>query len=140
MRGVTATGVGYAGGHVPDPSYRTVCGKDTGHAEVVIVEFSPEETSYEELLAAFFAMHDACRWNPGGQYRSAVFALTDAQEEVACAYLARLRQSDTSVRTEVTRIDDVWPAEEYHQQFADRGGIRAAKPGREFATDLKPTR
>ena len=78
MRGVTDVLSGYAGGHVPNPTYRQVCSETTGHAEVVQVKFNPKEVSLEELLSVFFTIHDPTTLNRQGadvgtQYRSAIF-------------------------------------------------------------------
>ena len=86
--GVTGTRVGYTGGHTEDPSYYDVCSDTTGHAEAVEVEFDPEQVSYEELLAVFWANHDPTtpnRQGPdvGSQYRSAIFFHSPEQEEAA---------------------------------------------------------
>ena len=90
LPGVTSTEVGYTGGTTENPTYEQVCSHTTGHAEAVRLEFDPEQISYEELLAAFFGMHDPTQWNRqgpdvGDQYRSAVFFHTPEQEKAARA-------------------------------------------------------
>ena len=83
--GVTSTAVGYSGGHLKDPTYRGVCTGQTGHAEVVQLEYDPTKVTYEELLEAFWKLHDPTTMNRQGpdvgtQYRSAIFYHTPSQE------------------------------------------------------------
>lgn len=95
IRGVQSVTSGYMGGHVANPSYEQVCGKQTGHAEVVRVVFDPAVVSYEDLLAVFFTIHDPTTPNRQGndvgpQYRSVIFATSDAQMATARAVIAVL--------------------------------------------------
>ena len=128
--GVIDTAVGYAGGTKPDPSYQDVCTTDTGHAEVVRVEYDPETVSYEKLLAEFFAMHDPTQVNRqgpdvGSQYRSVIFAHDEAQKESAEKAIESLEKSGKFSRPVATRIEqgDFWMAEEYHQQYLEKQGV-----------------
>ena len=126
--GVTATAVGYSGGHTKDPTYEEVCDHGTGHAETVLVEFDPAKVGYERLLAVFFRIHDPTtvdRQGPdvGDQYRSAIFTFSPAQE--AAARAAGTAASAKIGRPVVTRIQPAAPfylAEGYHQQYAERTG------------------
>lgn len=98
VRGVTSVTSGYMGGHVANPSYEEVCGKQTGHAEVVRIVFDPVVVSYEDLLAIFFTIHDATTPNRQGndvgpQYRSVIFATTDAQMDKAQAVIGVLNRA-----------------------------------------------
>jgi peptide-methionine (S)-S-oxide reductase len=129
--GVTATRVGYTGGHTEDPSYYDVCSDTTGHAEAVEVEFDPEQVSYDQLLDLFWRSHDptqGTRQGPdvGSQYRSAVFFHSPEQEEAALASKARVQaQLSDRVTTEVVRAGEFYEAEDYHQRyFATRGRTR----------------
>jgi len=131
MKGVTSTAVGYSGGTLTDPSYRDVCTGQTGHAEVVQVEYDPAQVSYEELLAVFWSCHDPTTLNRqgpdvGSQYRSAVFFHTPQQEAAARASKDKLNSSGMFKRpivTEITPASEFWMAEDYHQQYvAKRGG------------------
>ena len=131
MKGVTSTAVGYSGGTFKNPSYRDVCTGQTGHAEVVQVEYDPAQVSYEDLLAVFWSCHDPTTMNRqgpdvGSQYRSAVFYHTPQQEAAARASKDKLNSSGMFKRpivTEITSASEFWMAEEYHQQyFAKRGG------------------
>jgi methionine-S-sulfoxide reductase len=120
---VVATAVGYSGGHVPNPTYGMVCGKGTGHAEVVLVEFDPQRVSYERLLDAFFEMHEPGYSRPGSQYRSAIFTFDEEQREVAERTAERLRAQGLKVLTEITPASTFWPAEDYHQQYYEKRGL-----------------
>jgi peptide-methionine (S)-S-oxide reductase len=131
VKGVISTAVGYSGGTFKDPSYRDVCTGQTGHAEVVQVEYDPAQVSYEELLAVFWANHDPTTMNRqgpdvGSQYRSAIFHHTSAQEAAARASKDKLNSSRVYKRpivTEITPASEFWMGEEYHQQYvAKRGG------------------
>ena len=125
LRGVTRIVSGYAGGHVANPSYEAVCGKQTGHAEVVQVTFDPAQLSYREVLEVFFAIHDPTTPDRQGndvgpQYRSVIFTHDDAQRATADALLAELRADqvfDDPVVTEVKPLPVFYPAEEYHQDY-----------------------
>jgi peptide-methionine (S)-S-oxide reductase len=131
--GVTGTEVGYAGGHTENPSYQEVCSHATGHAEVVQVEFDPARVSYEELLDAFFEMHDPTQVNRqgpdvGDQYRSVIFTHSDEQRRAAEARKAELEASGRFPRPVATAIEPAptfWRAEEYHQQYMEKN--RAAR-------------
>ncbi len=125
LQGVTATEVGYTGGSTGHPTYEQVCSHKTGHAEAVRLEYDPGTTSYEQLLEAFFAMHDPTQWNRqgpdiGSQYRSAIFYHTPEQEHAARDAVRRVEASGKLRRPVVTQIVAAgpwWPAEEYHQKY-----------------------
>ena len=128
LPGVTSTEVGYTGGTTARPTYEQVCSHTTGHAEAVRLEYDPEKLSFEELLAAFFGMHDPTQWNRqgpdiGDQYRSAVFFHTPEQEKSAQAAVEQLTGSGVFKRPIVTQIvaaPEWWPAEEYHQKYFEK--------------------
>lgn len=128
--GVIATEVGYTGGHTENPTYRDVCGKGTGHAEAVKVDYDASKVSYDDLLEAFFDMHDPTQLNRqgpdiGDQYRSAVFVAGPDQEAAAKAAIAELDASGTlakPVATTVEAFGDWWKAEEYHQKYFEKNG------------------
>ena len=133
LPGVTATEVGYTGGSTTEPTYKEVCSNKTGHAEAVRLEYDPDQITYEQLLEAFFAMHDPTQWNRqgpdvGSQYRSAIFYHSPEQERVARDAVRRIEQSGQLRRPIVTQIVAAgpwWRAEDYHQkyfqQFPGRG-------------------
>ncbi len=125
VRGVTAVKSGYAGGHVPNPTYEQVCGKETGHAEVVRVTFDPAVVSYRDLLEIFFTIHDPTQLNRQGadvgpQYRSAIFYESPAQETVAREVIAALQGEriwEHPIVTQVEPLDTFWPAERNHDKY-----------------------
>jgi peptide-methionine (S)-S-oxide reductase len=138
--GVTATAVGYEGGALKNPSYRDVCDQDGApghgeqptHAEVVELEFDPEKIRYEQLLDAFFALHDPTTLNRQGpdwgtQYRSAVFFHSPEQEAAAKAKIEQLtaegRFTPKRIVTKVEPAQTFWRAEEYHQRYLEKRGL-----------------
>ena len=130
IRGVRKTTVGYMGGTAPDPTYEMVCTGRTGHAEVVQVEFDPDQVDYQALLAIFFSHHDPTTLNRQGpdvgeQYRSVIFVHSPAQEKEARGMILDLNQSGRfgrPIRTAVIQASRFYPAEEYHQQYLARHG------------------
>ena len=130
VKGVAATTVGYTGGRTKNPTYEQVCTHTTGHAEAVLVEYDPKQVSYEQVLDAFWAMHDPTTKNRqgpdvGSQYRSAIFYRTPEQHTAAEAVKARLDRGGRFGRpivTEVTSASTFYPAEEYHQKYFEKHG------------------
>lgn len=130
--GVTGAAVGYEGGHKINPTYEDVCTDRTGHAEVVEVEYDPGKVNYETLLDVFWKTHDPTQVNRQGpdvgtQYRSAVFFHTPEQEQIAKAAKAELEKSGKFRRPIATRIEPAqtfYRAEDYHQQYLDKRGLR----------------
>ncbi len=129
--GVVDTEVGYAGGDKENPTYKEVCSHTTGHAEVVQLQYDPEQITYEKLLKIFFEMHDPTQVNRqgldiGDQYRSVVFYHNEKQKRAAEKMKAELDESDEYSRPIATQIEAAptfWPAEDYHQEyFRKRGG------------------
>ncbi len=125
--GVLDTTVGFAGGHVDDPTYKEVCREDTGHAEAVEIIFDPSIISFEELCRFFFEIHDPTqvdRQGPdvGEQYRSAVFFTSAEQKRIAEDLIAELKKKGFQVVTEVEPLEKFWPAEEYHQDYYEKTG------------------
>lgn len=126
--GVIETSVGYAGGHVADPSYREVCSGKTGHAETVEVVYDPEKTDYETLCKLFFETHDPSqvdRQGPdiGTQYRTAIFYLNDEQQAVALKLKKQLEDKGIQVATEITGgVTFYREKEEYHHDYYEKKG------------------
>jgi len=121
--GVIKAVSGYSGGHVTNPTYPQVCNGDTGHAEVIQVEFDPVAVSYEHLLEVFFAAHDPTTLNrqgadKGTQYRSVIFHHNEEQRKAAGrAMLAAQAHLADPIVTEIKPLDKFYPAENYHQEF-----------------------
>ena len=128
--GVTAVESGYIGGHIENPSYKQVCGGDTGHAEAIRVTFDPDHLAYGDLLDIFFATHDPTQLNRQGndvgtQYRSAIFPHDADQEAEARAAIARNAASwPAPIVTTIEPLGTWWPAEEYHQDYWEGEGQR----------------
>ena len=125
LKGVEKVESGYAGGSLPNPTYKAVCGGDTGHAEVVRVTFDPSVISYRELLEVFFAIHDPTTLNRQGndvgtQYRSVIFTHSSEQKATADVVIAELtaaRQFTDPIVTEVLPAGEFYEAEGYHQGY-----------------------
>lgn len=129
--GVTATAVGYEGGAFSQPTYKDVCSDSTGHAEVVELDFDPDRVSYDQLLDAFFELHDPTTLNRQGpdwgtQYRSVVFFHSPEQEAAARAKIDHLTASGRfkpkRIVTQVVPAQTFWRAEEYHQRYLEKRG------------------
>jgi peptide-methionine (S)-S-oxide reductase len=127
MKGITTATSGYAGGHVANPSYEEVCGKRTGHAEVVQVSYDPAIVSFPDLLRVFFAIHDPTTKDRQGadvgpQYRSIILTHDATQDAVAREVIAELtaaRLWGDPIVTEIVTLTQFWPAEpEHHNYFA----------------------
>jgi peptide-methionine (S)-S-oxide reductase len=128
--GVLQTAVGYSGGKKDNPTYEDVCSDETGHAEVVEVDYDPAKVSYDRLLDVFWNGHNPTQLNRQGpdvgtQYRSAIFFHTPEQEAEARASKSRLEKSGRFGRpivTEITPASRFWRAEEYHQRYFEKRG------------------
>lgn len=131
VKGVTDTAVGYMGGTLDNPTYPDVCSGNTGHVEVVQIEYDPSQVCYEELLSVFWNMHDPTQLNRqgpdvGSQYRSVIFYHTPEQKAAAEESKARLQESgryDRPVVTEIIPASTFWRAEEYHQRYLEKHGL-----------------
>lgn len=123
IEGVKDVRSGYMGGHVKNPTYRAICTGQTGHAEVVQVDFDPRVVSYDTILAWFWQLHDPTTLNRQGadvgtQYRSAIFVHSDAQREAAQRSLAAAQPDFASpIVTEITDAVTFYEAEDYHQDY-----------------------
>ena len=126
LRGVEKVKSGYTGGHVQNPTYEQVCGKQTGHAEVVQVTFDPSVITYGELLDVFFTIHDPTTKDRQGndvgpQYRSAIYTHSEEQAAVAREKLTAAQSHwDDPIVTELEPLGKFWPAENYHDNYLAR--------------------
>jgi peptide-methionine (S)-S-oxide reductase len=128
LRGVSAVVSGYAGGHTENPSYEEVCGKRTGHAEVVQITFDPAEISYADLLRVFFTIHDPTTKDRQGadvgpQYRSVILYHSEDQKRVAEQVMDEIAGAGIwggPLVTELVPLDRFWPGEAEHQDYFTR--------------------
>ena len=125
LPGVISVTSGYAGGRTPNPTYREICGGDTGHAEVTQIEFYPAKISFAKLLEVFWQAHDPTTLNrqgadEGTQYRSVIF-YHDEQQKLIAGQSKREAQSNFSglIVTEIAPLTKFYPAEDYHQGYYD---------------------
>ncbi len=131
LNGVLSTTVGYAGGSFENPTYEDVCSGQTGHAEVVQVEYDASKISYDELLNVFWSNHDPTTLNRQGpdigeQYRSVIFFHTPEQESVAKTSKEKLQNSGKygkKIVTEIVPASQFYKAEEYHQKYYAKCGL-----------------
>ena len=131
IEGVESTAVGYCGGSIPGPTYEIVCTGQSGHAEVVLVEFDPDKVSYDDLLDAFWSLHDPTTLNRQGpdigtQYRSVIFFQDEDQAVVAKISKKKLQESDrfkNDIVTEIVPAAEFYRAEEYHQKYLEARGL-----------------
>jgi len=156
LAGITAVQSGYAGGHVANPTYEEVCGKRTGHAEVVQVAFDPAQLSFAHLLKVFFTIHDPTTQDRQGadigpQYRSIILTHGAEQEMIARAVVAEITAAGLWPRpivTEILPLTDFWPAEAEHDNYFARNpwsgycqaviAPKLAKFRKTFAGSLNP--
>ncbi|RIX27074.1 peptide-methionine (S)-S-oxide reductase MsrA [Sphingomonas edaphi] len=121
--GVKTVESGYTGGQTVNPTYKQVCGGDTGHAEAIRITFDNEQLSFDDLLDIFFAIHDPTQLNRQGndvgtQYRSAIFPQDEGQEATAHAAIERANsEHDGKVVTTIEPKAEWYPAEDYHQDY-----------------------
>ena len=130
VKGVSSTSVGYSGGKKDSPTYEQVCTGETGHAEVVEVDFDSSIVTYSELLDVFWSCHDPTtkdRQGPdiGHQYRSVIYYLDDKQRKLAEESMNNVNKSGRfrdSIVTESYPIKEYYKAEDYHQDYFDKKG------------------
>jgi peptide methionine sulfoxide reductase msrA/msrB len=130
MKGVVSSSVGFMGGKIRYPTYGEVCSGNTGHAEIVHLEFNPKEVTYRELLEIFWKNHDPTTLNRqgpdlGSQYRSVIFFHDKEQEKVALESKEKLEKAGTytnKIVTEIKPAGEFYRAEDYHQRYAEKHG------------------
>lgn len=133
LKGVKSTMVGYTGGSFENPTYENVCTDKTGHAEAVQIHYDPKVISYEKLLEVFWSVHDPTTKNKqgpdiGSQYRSIISYHTPEQEMLANRSkeeLEKSRKFKSKIVTEIVPASTFYKAEEYHQQYYQKNGIRS---------------
>ncbi len=125
LKGVSKVVSGYIGGHTQNPTYKTICNGDTGHAEAIQITFDADKISFETLLEIFFVSHDPTTPNRqgndvGSQYRSAVFCQNDAQRDAVKKMIAELNAANlfnAPIVTQINGAETFYPAEDYHQYY-----------------------
>lgn len=125
LKGVYNVVSGYMGGHKPDPTYEDICNGDSGHAEIIMIDYEPEEISFEDLLLVFFKTHDPTTLNMqgndmGNQYRSVIFYQNQEQKTSAENMIDKLEKElvfERPIVTEVTPASKFYEAEDYHQDY-----------------------
>jgi peptide-methionine (S)-S-oxide reductase len=130
LKGVVKVTSGYSGGHAPNPTYKEVCGGNTGHAECLQIIYDDSIISYDELLEVFWQTHDPTTLNRQGndvgtQYRSVVFYHNQEQKTKAESYKQALDKSgawDHPIVTAVDAFEKFYPAEDYHQNYYNNNG------------------
>ncbi len=131
-KGVISVTSGYTGGNFKDPTYKDVCSGKTGHAEAVEIVFDTAKISYTQLLDTFWSIHDPTTTDGqgpdiGSQYRSAIFFHTDEQQELAAASkekLEKLKKFKNKIVTQIIKAGEFYPAEEYHQDYYKKKGLK----------------
>ena len=130
ISGILSTTVGFMGGDLENPTYEDVCMRNTNHAEVVHIEYDPEQVSYEQLLNIFWQTHNPTTLNRQGtdfgtQYRSAIFYHNDKQKKIALNSKKEQNSADKfngRIVTEITKASYFYRAEEYHQKYLQKQG------------------
>ena len=125
LRGAMSVMPGYAGGKMPNPTYKRVCDGDTGDAEIIKIEFDPEQITYQDLLEVFFATHDPTTPNRQGndigtQYRSIILYDSEEQKKQAENFIKGLAEKQIyskSIVTEIKPLKNFYEAETYHRQY-----------------------
>ena len=156
LKGVKSVVSGYMGGHKPDPSYEDICNGDTGHAEVIQIEYDPEIISFDELLLVFFKTHNPTTRNRQGndvgtQYRSVIFYNNAEQKKSAENMIDKLEKElvfEHSIITEISPVSKFYEAEDYHQNYFNQNGNKPycsfviqpklVKFTKEFREKIKP--
>lgn len=130
VEGVISTAVGYMGGSLKNPSYKDICSDETGHAEVVQVEFDHTKFFYEKLIEIFWIIHDPTQINRQGhdvgtQYRSAIFYHSEKQKEIALQSKEKEQKKyKKKIMTEIVKASVFYRAEEYHQQYLKKRKLK----------------
>ncbi|MFI5412811.1 MAG: peptide-methionine (S)-S-oxide reductase MsrA [Candidatus Micrarchaeales archaeon] len=153
FKGVSSTTPGYAGGNVTNPTYDDVCVGNTGHAEVLQIEYDPKIIEFDTLLEVFFTMHDPTTLNrqgadSGTQYRSIILYTAEEQKTLSEKFIKNIQKDYSKpIVTEVKKLDKFYPAEQYHMKYYDKNpdagycsiviGPKVQKVKKKFAELLK---
>ena len=133
LKGVVSTVVGYTGGHKTDPTYEEVSSGTTGHAESIEIVFDPAQVTYSELLDVFWrnvdpTTRDRQFVDVGDQYRTAIFFHSEEQRKQAVASKEKMERSgkfgNKPIVTQIVPASTFYPAEEYHQKYYQKNGVR----------------
>ena len=130
IKGVVKTEVGYMGGTMNKPTYEDVCTDETGHAEVVQVEFDPKVIPYEKLLEVFWSIHDPTQKNrqrpdEGTQYRSVIFYHSEEQKKASEKSLKdHEKKFDKPIATQIIKAGTFWKAVDYNQKYLMKRGLK----------------
>ena len=133
LKGIISVTPGYAGGWTKNPTYQDVCSGQTGHAEVVKIEFDPAKIKYKDLLTVFFAIHDSTTFNRQGndigeQYRSIILYTTENQKKESENFIKELNESflkeGKSVVTQLQELDHFYEAEDYHKNYYQKNSSK----------------
>ncbi|MFC1787262.1 peptide-methionine (S)-S-oxide reductase MsrA [Halobacteriota archaeon] len=133
LRGVVNTAAGYMGGTIKNPTYEQVCTDKTGYAEVVQIEYDPDEITYESLLDIFWSIHDPTQLNRQGpdigtQYRSVIFYHDDDQKNTAIKSKSEQeKKKKKRIVTEISKSTMFYKAEDYHQRYLEKRGMFSCK-------------
>ncbi len=154
LKGIESIVSGYTGGETKDPNYKAICTGTTGHAEVVQVEFNPNEITYEELITIFMTSHDPTTLNRQGadrgtQYRSIILYHNEEQKSIAEKVINQLKDTFSNpIVTQLEALDIFYPAEKYHQDYYNRNSYagycrivinpKIAKLKKQYMDKLKP--
>jgi peptide-methionine (S)-S-oxide reductase len=133
VKGVIKVESGYAGGFIKNPAYREVCNGNTGHAEVIQLQFDPTQINYRELVKIFFLTHDPTTLNRQGndvgtQYRSVIFYHSDDQHKEAQSVkeeLSGLDAFENPIVTEISPLTNFYKAEDYHQNYYENNSFES---------------
>lgn len=152
MKGVIKSTPGYTGGTSKNPTYAQVCGGNTGHAEVLQVEYDPKIVSLEKLLEVFFKTHDPTTVDRqgadvGSQYRSIILYNSDAQKSIITKFIKEEQSNfEKPIVTEIKKLDVFYPAEDYHKNYYKKNPIqpycmfvirpKVEKMKKEFGSDI----
>jgi len=157
LKGITKVVPGYTGGEMPHPTYLQVCSGNTGHAEVIYLEYDPKQIAFKDLLTVFFGSHDPTTINRQGNdvgthYRSAIFYASESQKSESENMIARINASNPNgapVVTELKPLEKFYEAENYHHDYFSRNpeqdyckliiNPKLEKVQKEFAELLKAT-